>query len=127
MRRFLLVLNSLFSSIRRVGAAGKSVFVVFSFFLTNVIARPSAQMFRLMERLWLEAGLALPLSPYDVLATSGAAGLIEVVPHAETVADIQKAFAGGGVTGAFGQVRGVLAIGRRPTPTAQHRRRSPST
>lgn len=83
-----------------------------------------AQMFRLMERLWIEAGLSLPLTPYAVLATGArrasmrraaarlltagrstgpAAGIIEVVPNAETVADIQKACqsrGGGGGGGA---------------------------
>ncbi|XP_062522263.1 phosphatidylinositol 4,5-bisphosphate 3-kinase catalytic subunit gamma isoform-like isoform X2 [Corticium candelabrum] len=47
------------------------------------------QTLMLMERLWHEKGLNLYLVPYGCVATGCQAGVIEVVPHAETIARIQ--------------------------------------
>jgi phosphatidylinositol-4,5-bisphosphate 3-kinase len=59
------------------------------------------QVFRLMERIWHEARLDLNLTPYVCVATQTLGGLIEVVPRAETVADIQKSYGGGGASSVF--------------------------
>lgn len=89
----------------------------------------SLQMFRLMERLWLEGnystqpltfvepllvdGLDLPLTPYCVVPTAATAGLIEVVQNAETIADIQKAYGGGAVGAAVKRARCCSWLHRR--------------
>ena len=48
------------------------------------------QMFRLMDKLWQDAGLDMNLSPYMCTATGNEAGMIEVVPDSVTAAAIQK-------------------------------------
>lgn len=57
------------------------------------------QMFALMDKLWLSNGLDLKMSCYRVIETGMECGMIEVVPNAQTNAQIQKAY--GGVTAAF--------------------------
>jgi len=59
------------------------------------------QMFRIMDKLWFEAGLDLKMSPYLCIETGNKTGMIEVVPDSETTASIQKQF--GGVAGAFSE------------------------
>jgi hypothetical protein len=61
----------------------------------------TVQMFRIMDRLWLAAGLDLKMSPYVVLDAGAETGMIEVVPHAATSAAIQKEY--GGVKAAFSE------------------------
>lgn len=63
------------------------------------------QILRVLDRLWLSAGLSMRLSPYNVVATgvspSGdGLGMIEVVKNAETTSQIQVS-EGGGAMGAF--------------------------
>ena len=57
------------------------------------------QMFALMDKLWLANGLDLKMSAYRVIETGMECGMIEVVPNAQTNAQIQKQY--GGVTAAF--------------------------
>lgn len=59
------------------------------------------QMFALMDKLWLSAGLDLKMSAYRVIETGMECGMIEVVPNAQTNAQIQKQY--GGVTAAFSE------------------------
>ncbi|KAF8774814.1 Phosphatidylinositol 4 like protein [Argiope bruennichi] len=48
------------------------------------------QMIRIMDRLWKDEGLDLRMIPYRCMATGHRVGLIEVVPDADTIANIQK-------------------------------------
>ncbi|KAG1679555.1 Phosphatidylinositol 4,5-bisphosphate 3-kinase catalytic subunit delta isoform [Nymphon striatum] len=48
------------------------------------------QMIRIMDKLWKEEGLDLRMNAYRCIATDNKVGLIEVVLHAETIANIQK-------------------------------------
>jgi Phosphatidylinositol 3- and 4-kinase/Phosphoinositide 3-kinase family, accessory domain (PIK domain)/Phosphoinositide 3-kinase C2 len=57
------------------------------------------QMMRIMDRIWKQAGLDLPLTPYGCIATGDELGFIEIVLDSQTMANIQAA--AGGVTGAF--------------------------
>lgn len=59
------------------------------------------QMFALMDKLWLQNGLDLKMSCYRVIETGMECGMIEVVPNAQTNAQIQKQY--GGVTAAFSE------------------------
>lgn len=59
------------------------------------------QMFALMDKLWLANGLDLKMSAYRVIETGMECGMIEVVPNAQTNAQIQKQY--GGVTAAFSE------------------------
>uniref|UniRef100_H2YQZ6 phosphatidylinositol 3-kinase n=1 Tax=Ciona savignyi TaxID=51511 RepID=H2YQZ6_CIOSA len=58
------------------------------------------QMLSLMGQLWNEEGLDLHLLPYGCLSTGLQVGMIQIVPHATTVAKIQKDF-GGLIRGTF--------------------------
>jgi phosphatidylinositol-4,5-bisphosphate 3-kinase len=40
--------------------------------------------------MWLQEGLDLKMSPYQVIETGNETGMIEVVPNSETTAAIQK-------------------------------------
>jgi len=51
------------------------------------------QMFRIMDKMWLQEGLDLKMSPYQVIETGNDTGMIEVVPNSETTAAIQKVIA----------------------------------
>jgi hypothetical protein len=59
------------------------------------------QMFRIMDKLWLNAGLDLKMSPYVVLDAGHETGMIEVVQHSATNAAIQKQY--GGMKAAFSE------------------------
>jgi len=48
------------------------------------------QMLRLMDRLWVKENLDLHLSHYSCVATGQRAGMIQVIPNAKPVAQIQK-------------------------------------
>lgn len=48
------------------------------------------QMLRIMDKLWKLEGLDLRMNPYGCISTDIRVGLIEVVLHAETIANIQK-------------------------------------
>jgi phosphatidylinositol kinase/protein kinase (PI-3 family) len=54
-----------------------------------------------MDKLWKDEGLDLRMSVYNVIATDFKMGLIEVVPNANTVANIQKQKAFTSATSAF--------------------------
>ncbi|PRP74067.1 hypothetical protein PROFUN_08691 [Planoprotostelium fungivorum] len=47
------------------------------------------QLMRLMDSFWKTEGLDMCLSPYRVTCTGDMSGMIEVVPHADTTANIQ--------------------------------------
>ena len=57
------------------------------------------QMFTLMDRIWKDEGLDLPMHPYGVVLTGHEAGMIEIVSNSVTTATIHKL--AGGATGAF--------------------------
>lgn len=59
------------------------------------------QMLRLFDKLWKDEGLDLRLTYYNVIATHHKVGLIEVVPTASTVANIQKQYAFSSATSTF--------------------------
>mmetsp|Transcript_1778 Transcript_1778/g.5703 ORF Transcript_1778/g.5703 Transcript_1778/m.5703 type:complete len:1441 (-) Transcript_1778:26-4348(-) len=59
------------------------------------------QVFRVMDRVWLERGLDSQMSNYSVIPTGHLVGFIEVVPNAETVALIQVKYGGSKVKSAF--------------------------
>lgn len=42
-----------------------------------------------MDKLWLENGLDLKLSPYRVIATRDQVGMIEIVTDSDTTSEIQ--------------------------------------
>lgn len=46
--------------------------------------------FFLLQQMWLQEGLDLKMSPYQVIETGNETGMIEVVPNSETTAAIQK-------------------------------------
>ncbi|XP_071445759.1 phosphatidylinositol 4,5-bisphosphate 3-kinase catalytic subunit delta isoform [Hetaerina americana] len=48
------------------------------------------QMIRIMDKLWKNEGLDLRMNPYGCISTDHRLGMIEVVLHAETIANIQK-------------------------------------
>ncbi|XP_046389933.1 phosphatidylinositol 4,5-bisphosphate 3-kinase catalytic subunit delta isoform [Ischnura elegans] len=48
------------------------------------------QMIRIMDKLWKNEGLDLRMNPYGCISTEHRLGMIEVVLHAETIANIQK-------------------------------------
>jgi len=53
------------------------------------------QMFRIMDKMWkAEEDLDLMLNPYNVIATGGESGLVEVVTKAQTISNIQQKTAG---------------------------------
>jgi hypothetical protein len=92
--------HPLFVSLRNADRLGAPVDLIFK---AGDDLRQDAlaiQVFRLMERIWHEAGLGLHLTPYTVVPTQGFGGFIEVVQNAETVADVQKTY-GGGASAAF--------------------------
>ena len=57
------------------------------------------QMIRLMDKLWLDDGLDLRMSPYGCVSTGDEVGMIEVVLNSETTANITKQ--AGGASAAF--------------------------
>ena len=59
------------------------------------------QVFRVMDRVWLERGLDSQMSNYAVIPTGHLVGFIEVVPNSDTVALIQVKYGGSKVTSAF--------------------------
>lgn len=58
------------------------------------------QMLRIMDQLWWENGLDMRIIPYGCCATGNDLGMIEVVKHSNTTANIQVEY-GGGAMGAF--------------------------
>jgi len=52
------------------------------------------QTLRLMNHFWVEAGLHMRISPYQVVMTGEMSGFVQVVTHSVTCADIHKAEAG---------------------------------
>ncbi|XP_076805492.1 phosphatidylinositol 4,5-bisphosphate 3-kinase catalytic subunit beta isoform-like isoform X1 [Clavelina lepadiformis] len=48
------------------------------------------QIIKIMDSLWKSEGLDLKMIPYGCLATGAASGMIEVVTHSNTIANIQK-------------------------------------
>jgi len=63
------------------------------------------QMLRVMDKIWLLAGLDMRLKPYSVIATGvnshgEGVGMLEVVTNSDTTSNIQWEF-GGGAAGAF--------------------------
>ena len=60
------------------------------------------QLLTIMDQVWLQNGLDLPLTPYSCVSTWNDGGLLQVVPNASTLADIQKdPRYGGKLTGEF--------------------------
>ena len=55
----------------------------------------SFQVFRVMDKVWLDRGLNLRLITYDVVATGNECGMIEIVGNAVTTNDIHVDFGGG--------------------------------
>uniref|UniRef100_A0A8C6PMI8 phosphatidylinositol-4,5-bisphosphate 3-kinase n=1 Tax=Nothobranchius furzeri TaxID=105023 RepID=A0A8C6PMI8_NOTFU len=59
------------------------------------------QMIHLMEDLWKKEGLDLRMIPYGCLSTGNKMGLIEVVKHSDTIANIQRNNSNSAATAAF--------------------------
>lgn len=58
------------------------------------------QLFRILDEVWLYAGLDLRVRWYNVVATGDMSGLLQIVSDAKTTSEIQKGY-GGKVMGAF--------------------------
>ena len=56
------------------------------------------QMIRIMDKLWLKAGLDLKMITFACLATGPKRGLIELITESETLRKISGSY---GVTGSF--------------------------
>ena len=56
------------------------------------------QLIQLMDKIWLKGGLDFRLILYQVLATSGDSGFVELVTDSATLRQIQTQY---GVTGSF--------------------------
>ncbi|KAG8193956.1 hypothetical protein JTE90_011505 [Oedothorax gibbosus] len=69
---------------------GKDVFIIFKNGDDLRQDMLTLQMIRIMDRLWKDEGLDLRMIPYQCMATGHRVGLIEVVPNADTIANIQK-------------------------------------
>ncbi|GIY91475.1 phosphatidylinositol 4,5-bisphosphate 3-kinase catalytic subunit beta isoform [Caerostris extrusa] len=69
---------------------GKDVFLIFKSGDDLRQDMLTLQMIRIMDRLWKDEGLDLRMIPYRCMATGNRVGLIEVVPDADTIANIQK-------------------------------------
>ncbi|XP_055949386.1 phosphatidylinositol 4,5-bisphosphate 3-kinase catalytic subunit beta isoform-like [Argiope bruennichi] len=69
---------------------GKDVFLIFKNGDDLRQDMLTLQMIRIMDRLWKDEGLDLRMIPYRCMATGHRVGLIEVVPDADTIANIQK-------------------------------------
>ncbi|XP_054714639.1 phosphatidylinositol 4,5-bisphosphate 3-kinase catalytic subunit delta isoform-like [Uloborus diversus] len=69
---------------------GKDVFIIFKNGDDLRQDMLTLQMIRIMDRLWKDEGLDLRMIPYQCMATGNKMGLIEVVPDADTIANIQK-------------------------------------
>ncbi|GFY47911.1 phosphatidylinositol 4,5-bisphosphate 3-kinase catalytic subunit beta isoform [Trichonephila inaurata madagascariensis] len=69
---------------------GKDVFLIFKNGDDLRQDMLTLQMIRIMDRLWKDEGLDLRMIPYRCMATGHRVGLIEVVPNADTIANIQK-------------------------------------
>eukprot|EP00299_Pterocystis_sp_00344_P014743 c7321_g1_i1.p1 GENE.c7321_g1_i1~~c7321_g1_i1.p1 ORF type:complete len:457 (+),score=112.51 c7321_g1_i1:175-1371(+) len=50
------------------------------------------QMFQIMDRIWCENGMDLSMTLYKCVAVDDEAGIIEVVPESETVANISRGY-----------------------------------
>uniref|UniRef100_A0A8C5PFU7 Phosphatidylinositol 4,5-bisphosphate 3-kinase catalytic subunit delta isoform n=1 Tax=Leptobrachium leishanense TaxID=445787 RepID=A0A8C5PFU7_9ANUR len=59
------------------------------------------QMIKLMDLLWKREGLDLRVTPYGCLSTGDKTGLIEVVMHSDTIANIQRNNSNMAATAAF--------------------------
>ncbi|XP_063797934.1 phosphatidylinositol 4,5-bisphosphate 3-kinase catalytic subunit delta isoform [Pseudophryne corroboree] len=59
------------------------------------------QMIKLMDVLWKKEGLDLRVTPYGCLSTGDKTGLIEVVMHSDTIANIQRNKSNMAATAAF--------------------------
>eukprot|EP00727_Mastigamoeba_balamuthi_P000750 m51a1_g10672 putative phosphatidylinositol- -diphosphate 3-kinase (1278) ;mRNA; f:26325-31812 len=59
------------------------------------------QMIRLMDKIWQSHGLDLQMSPYTTIALGDTLGMIEIVQHSRTTAEIHKM--AGGATSVFRQ------------------------
>ena len=59
------------------------------------------QMIQLMDVLWKQEGLDLRMTPYGCLSTGDKTGLIEVVMHSDTIANIQLNKSNMAATAAF--------------------------
>lgn len=57
------------------------------------------QMVRVMDKIWLAAGLDLRMHPYGCVATGDEQGMIDLVTNSDTISNIQTDF--GGTMGAF--------------------------
>jgi phosphatidylinositol-4,5-bisphosphate 3-kinase len=79
---------------------GKDIYVIFKCGDDLRQDMLTLQMIRIMDKLWKEEGLDLCMSPYQVVATGAAVGMIEVVMNAQTTAKITKE-EGGGATAAL--------------------------
>ena len=55
-----------------------------------------------MDKIWLENGLDLRMSPYTVQPTSDQVGLIQIVTNADTTEHIQNKYGSEGFLGALG-------------------------
>lgn len=52
------------------------------------------QLFKIMHNLWLQQGIKLKMSNYDVISTGYYQGLLQIVTNSETLATIQKEYGG---------------------------------
>jgi len=80
----------LFLSFKNQDPKGSAVLVIFKAgddLRQDVL---TLQMINIMDRLWKKEGLELHVTPYGCVATGENLGMIQVVPDAQTTADIQK-------------------------------------
>lgn len=83
-------MKPLWLAFENTDTSGKDIFIIFKNGDDLRQDMLTLQMVRIMDRLWKEEGLDLRMIPYHCLATGDKVGLIEVVPDADTIANIQK-------------------------------------
>lgn len=69
---------------------GKDIFVIFKSGDDLRQDMLTLQMIRIVDKMWKDEGLDLRMIPYQCLAVDYKVGFIEVVPNADTIANIQK-------------------------------------
>ncbi|XP_035228755.1 phosphatidylinositol 4,5-bisphosphate 3-kinase catalytic subunit delta isoform-like [Stegodyphus dumicola] len=83
-------LKPLWLAFENTDTCGKDLFLIFKNGDDLRQDMLTLQMIRIMDKLWKDEGLDLRMIPYQCLATGHKMGLIEVVPDANTIANIQK-------------------------------------